>query len=220
MSEDEATDIDRTSFSTESEYGQQYLRQAGIGCWLAGGLVIGMGTWTTFRRMQVGNDLMACVPIVCLTGLIAVGIILIPRLYARGTWELDDERIRFVPLQGASKELKWPEIDAVIWDDHRAGVKGHGVKIVIPWALIDPKERPAAQQYLGSRLGPHFDLNQRDTSVLAWTILSIYAAGLAAIELSLIPFWLCASVLLLVGAAGCFLKSRREPTWRLRASDH
>ncbi len=219
--EEERIAIDESRiFSTESEYGQRFLRQTGTTCRLAGGIVLCTGAWLTFRHLRAGDDVTRCVASVCVMGLIAVGIVLIPRFYPRGTWELNDDWIRFVPLRGRLKELNWPEIEAVIWDGHRAGVRGRGIRILVPWALIDPDERAPAQQFLESKLGPHFDLSLRNTSVLAWTVILIYAVGLAALEMSLIPFWFCASALLLVGGTGCILKFRFDPIWRRRAADH
>ena len=222
MDENTLRDIESDGFppfSTETEYGRSYRNQVAIGCWLAAGMVLALGAWSVFDRVQAGGNWTEGLSGLFILSGIAVGILLIPRLYPRGTWELDDTQLRFVPLRGKPVELAYADVDRASWDSNGVAVKGCGVKIRIPWGLIDPEVRDAAKRFVEAKLGSSFDLRPRDTSLLVWSVIAAIGAGLVAYELAWISFQVLMPLVLLVASVGCVLKFRLDPIWRRRGRD-
>ncbi len=94
-----------------------------------------------------------------------------------------------------------------------------GVKIRIPWVLIDPEVRDAAKRFLEAKLSSSFDLRPRDTSLLVWSVFAAVGAGLVAYKLAWISFQVLMPLALLIASVGCILKFRLDPIWRPRGRD-
>ena len=99
------------------------------------------------------------VPILGLAGLLA-GIWLLLAVVtaaATGRGVADAEGLRYEPVLGRPRRLRWADLERLRWS--AAGdFRGGGTRIVIAWQMLEPASRAALQAFLRHILADRYDL--------------------------------------------------------------